>query len=190
MKPVRLLIYGLILNGWLVGCGSDEEPISYSDAIGINLKAKSGDAKEGVIRDEKGITTESGNPFGGFIKEAEIRLGREPSRVELTALTLTLGAKSTGTNAFEEIFTGEVQIMFFFDDSKNTLNVGRVADPTGTGPVAFNREFDFVGLGEADRNAFFNGSFKVVIRGANAVDFETNKIEAELLVTLHFEAFE
>lgn len=188
MRTTCVILFGWIINMGIYGCG--EDPVSYSDAIGINLKAKSGDAKEGVIRDEKGITTESGNPFSVFIREAEIKLGQAPGLVELSALSLTLGAKSTGTTALEEVFTGEVEIMFYFDESKNTLNVGRVTDPAGAGPVSFNHDFNFSQLGEADRKAFLSGSFKVVIRGASAVEFTSKKIEAELLTTLHFEAFE
>ena len=34
------------------------------EPVGINLKAKSADTTGGVVSDEKGITTESANPYG------------------------------------------------------------------------------------------------------------------------------
>ena len=46
----------------VVACSSD--PVSYSAPVGINLKAKAGDAAAGAITESKGITTESGNPYG------------------------------------------------------------------------------------------------------------------------------
>jgi len=188
MKTITLMVLGGVVSVVLTGCGAD--PISYSEAIGINLKVKSGEAKDEVIQDEKSITTESGNPFGAFLKEAAAKLGQDPARVELSQLTLSLGAKTTGATALEEIFVGEVQIMFLFNESKNTLNVGQAADPTGPGPVSFAHQFEFEGLNAADRADFLSGSFKVVIRGSCAAQFEDKKIEAELLTTLSFEAFE
>ena len=55
-------------------CGDD--PVNYSDDIGIEVKTKSGDATDNAITEEKGITTESSNPYGAFITEAKNVLDR------------------------------------------------------------------------------------------------------------------
>jgi len=65
----------------LAACGDD--PVSFSAPVGIELKAKSDDVMNGVITEDKGITTESGNPYGAFINDATARLGRAPGRVEI-----------------------------------------------------------------------------------------------------------
>ena len=70
----------------LAACGDD--PLSYSAPVSINLKAKSGDVSSNAISDEKGITTESGNPFGAFIADAQDTLARDPSSVEVDDLTV------------------------------------------------------------------------------------------------------
>ncbi len=49
----------------LAACGDD--PVSYSEPVGINLKAKSSDTINNVVTDDKGINTESGNPYGAFV---------------------------------------------------------------------------------------------------------------------------
>ena len=85
----------------LTACGDD--PVSYSSPVGINLKAESGAVSGTAISDEKGITTESGNPYGAFVTEARKALGRDPSRIELDGLTLTLGANSTGVTAYPRL---------------------------------------------------------------------------------------
>ena len=79
-------------------CGDD--PVNYSAPVGIELKAKSGDVTNNAITEEKGITTESGNPYGAFITEAKNRIGHDPSRIELHDVTVTLGAQSTMWSRF------------------------------------------------------------------------------------------
>ena len=81
----------------LVGCSDD--PVSYSSPVSINLKAESGAVNGAAISDEKGITTESGNPYAAFVSDARAKLGRDPGRIEVDGLTLTLGAQSTGVTS-------------------------------------------------------------------------------------------
>lgn len=172
-----------------IACGDD--PVSYSAPVGINLKAKGSDAKNGVVVDEKGITTESANPFGEFVKEARARLGgADPTRIELGHLTLTLGGKSKGVLALEEVFSGEVTVLFVMSDTDNSFNVGSVLDPKGAGPVDLAISFDHAQMGPADYEKLLAGSFKVVLRGAVATSFDGADAEADLLLTFGFSAFE
>ena len=61
---MKHLLVLLMLSG-VIGCGDD--PVSFSAPVGINLKAKSGEVVNNAISNDKGINTESGNPFGAFV---------------------------------------------------------------------------------------------------------------------------
>ena len=54
----------------LAACGSD--PVSFSEPVGIELKAKSGDVTNAAMTEQKDITTESGNPYGKFTSDDSI----------------------------------------------------------------------------------------------------------------------
>jgi hypothetical protein len=56
----------LVLIASLFATACSDDPLSYSAPVSINLKAKSGDTQNSVVTDEKGITTENGNPYGAF----------------------------------------------------------------------------------------------------------------------------
>lgn len=71
-------------------CGDD--PVSYSEPVGLELKIESGKVVNSSVSGEKSITTESGNPYGAFVNAAKAELGREPARIVLTSATLVLGA--------------------------------------------------------------------------------------------------
>lgn len=188
---IRLALAYMVAAAALVGCGDD--PVSYSAPVGINLKAKSSDVVMSVVSDEKGITTESGNPYGKFISDAQAALGgNDPSSIELSSLELLLGANSTGVTTLEEIFAGNVEVLFVMNDTDNTFPVGNVmiTAPVGGGPLAMNVSFDSADFQGTDRTKLLAGSFKVVIRGPAATDFTTKGADADLQVTFVFEAFE
>jgi hypothetical protein len=171
----------------VVACSDD--PVSYSSPVGINLKAESGAVTGTTISDEKGITTESGNPYGAFVAAATEKLGREPGRVELDKLTLTLGALSTGVTALEQIYVGSTEVVFIIGDTNNTYIVGAVNNPTGSVidvPVSFESD----DIAEQDWAKFLGGGFKVVIRGTAAPDFASKGAKADLQLSFTFAAFE
>lgn len=166
-----------------------DDPLSYSAPVGINLKAESDKVQNNAaISDEKGITTESGNPYGAFVNDARAQLGRDPSRVEVE--TLTLGAQSTGVTALEQIYTGDVDVLFLMDTTNNTYNVGRVTNPTGPGPAGVGVLLESAAVADQDWTKFLGGSFKVVIRGTAAPDFSTKGAKAEIQLNFTFAAFE
>ncbi len=160
--------------------------------MGINLKAKAGDTKNGVITEDKGINTETGNPYGAFISDARGKLnGKDPSRIEISSLTLLLGAPSTGVTALEQVFSGKVEVLFVMDDTNNSYPVGSITDPTGSGPLNLDVNFDSNTISGQDRTRLLNGSFKTVIRGPAATGFASpSTAEANLQLTFTFEAFE
>jgi hypothetical protein len=184
MKNFQYLVAVVLL----VGCGAD--PLSYSAPVAINLKAKSGDVSGTAVSEQKGINTETGNPYGAFVGDARRQLGRDPGRVEVDGASVTLGAQSTGVVSLQEVFAGDVDVAFVIDDSNNTYDVGHVNDPVGVGPVDMGIAFDSAAVSDLDYAKLLAGSFKVVVRGTAAVDFSTKGAEANLQVSFTFAAFE
>ncbi len=190
MKALRFTLP--VFLAMLTACGGDD-PVSYSAPVGINLKAKSADTVNDVVADEKGITTESGNPYGGFISDARVALdGADPSSIELTAVELLLGGNSTGVATLEEIFQGTVDVQFQMNDSDNSYPAASadIVEPVGAGPVEFSATFDSGDVQGDDFTRLLGGSFKVIIRGPAATDFTTKGADADLQLTFTFEAFE
>lgn len=172
----------------LIGCSDD--PVSFSMPVGINLKAKSSDVAASVISEEKQITTESGNPYGAFVSEAQVKLGADPGRIEIEGVTLILGGQSVNVAKLEDVYAGDVDVAFIMNDTNNTYDVAHALNPVGVGPIDMTVAFASGGVAEADLAKMMTGSFKVVIRGTAANGFSTKGAEADLQVTLTFAAFE
>lgn len=173
----------------LAACGDD--PVNFSDDIGIEVKTKSGDAVDNAITEEKGITTESSNPYGSFITEARNVLGHDPSDIKLEKITITLGGQSTGVTTLEQVMTGDVYVKFLMNDTNNTFTVGHFGTPTGPGPFVGHPSFSMArDVTDADIAKVIGGSFKVVLNATPAADFSTKGAEASLQLTFTFSAFE
>jgi hypothetical protein len=184
----RCLISTLAACGF-AACGSD--PVSYSAPVSINLKAKSGDVSGTTISENKAITTETGNPYGAFVGDARAKLGgKDPSRIEIDALVITLGAQSVNVTTLDNVFSGDVDAAILLDDSSNTYDAGHVMDPTGVGPVAMTVTFQAAAIAPQDTAKFLAGGFKVVLRGNAGLGFATKGAEANLELTFTFAAFE
>jgi hypothetical protein len=183
----RLLFAAPLLA--LAACGSD--PVSFSQPVGIELKAKSGDVQTAAIAETKDITTESGNPFGAFVTDARAHLsGHDPSRIEIPSVTLTLGGQSTGVTKLDDVFTGDVDVAFVMNTSNDTYDVAHLMNPTGVGPTSMDVVFDTTKLSAADYQLFLGGQFKVVLRGPAAAGFASKGAEATLQTTFTFDAFQ
>jgi hypothetical protein len=173
----------------LAACGDD--PVSYSAPVGIELKAKSGEvSSSNTLTPEKGITTESGNPYAKFISDAQTKLGRDPGLIELDKVTLTLGAQSSNVVGLEQVMTGDVYVSFLTNDSNNTFVAAHFDAPTGLGPYAGHSSFDWTAVGDQDVEKMLGGSFKVVLNAPAAAEFGTKGAEAILQLTFTFSAFE
>jgi len=173
-----------------LGCGDD--PISYSAPVGINLKAKSSDTTNGVVTDDKGISTESGNPYGAFVNDARAELGRDPGGIDVDEVTLFLGASSTGVTRLGEVFTGNVEVLFEMNDTNNSYPVaaGTVDASAASGPIEIAATFSSDGVPDLDYAKLLGGGFKVIVRGPAATGFTTKGADADVQVTLTFAAFE
>jgi hypothetical protein len=172
----------------VAACGDD--PVSFSEPVGIELKVKSGEVSANAITPEKGITTESGNPYGAFVSDAQAKLGGDPARIELEKVTIQLGAQSTNVASLEDVMTGDVYAQFLTNDSNNTYVVGHWGSPTGIGPVEGHPSFDWDALPAGDVDKFMSGSFKVVLNAPASPDFAGKGAEAVLQLTFTFSAFE
>jgi hypothetical protein len=172
--------------------GCSDDPVNYSAPVGINLKAKSSDTVNSVVSDDKGITTESGNPYGAFVSDAKRTLGHDPSAITVERVELLLGARSTGVTRLGEIFNGDVDVLFQMNDTDNSFPVARqsLGSATGGGPVPLGVVFNSDALGDADYTKLLGGGFKVIIRGAAAPEFMDKGADADLQITFTFAAFE
>lgn len=175
-----------------IGCGDD--PVNFSKPVALNLKAKSGDVSGSTVSAEKGINTESGNPYGAFVTEAKNKLGKDPARIEVSSLEILLSTASTNVAALNEVFAGAVDVQFVMNDTNNTYAVGHAtidASTSGRGPRAFTVDFDAAAMvASVDWQKFIGGSFKVVIAGPAAASFSGKGAEANFQVSLMFAAFE
>ena len=181
----------ITLLACVLATGCSDDPVSYSAPVGIELKSKSSDVSNAVVSEEKGITTESGNPYGAFVADARGKLGRDPGGIEIERLTLTLGAASDRVVALEEVFTGDVDVAFLVNDTNNTYDVAHFIDPAGVGPIGVSTlNFDWAQVAAQDIDKMLGGSFKVVIRGPAATGFEGKGADASLQLTFTFTAFE
>ena len=170
-------------------CGSD--PVNYSAPVGIELKVKSGEVTAtNALTPEKGITTESGNPYGAFINDAKAKIGHDPSEIDLEMVTLTLGAQSTNVSGLEQVMTGDAYVSFLMNDTNNTFVAAHFGSPTGIGPVDGHASFDWSQVGAPDVAKLLAGSFKVVLNAPAAADFSTKGADAVLQLTFTFSAFE
>lgn len=184
MKPL------LALSSVALFAACTDDAISYSDAVGISLKAKSSDVVGGVVVDEKAITTESGNPFGAFVEDARRTLGANPGAIEVEDVELALGGGSTGVAALGDVFAEDVEVLFQINDTGTTYVVasGTVL-PGVTGPLDLNVSFASAIVDPIDYAKMLNGSFKVITRGTAAPGFGGKSATANLQVTFTFAAF-
>ena len=174
----------------LAACGDD--PVSYSEPVSINLKAKSDDVANGVLTDDKGITTESSNPYGAFVTNARRELGGvDPGSIEVDKIEVFLGAGSKGVTTLGEIYDGNLEVLFEMNDTNNSYTVGHgtITAATGAGPVGLAVDFD-PALPSADYEKLLGGSFKVITRGPAAAGFNGKTADADVQVTFTFAAFE
>src|SRR5262249_33232707 len=163
---------------------------------GIELKAKSGDVvndgstASGTLTANKAINTESGNPYAAFVHDAQAKLGRDPTRIEIDHMTVALSAQSSGVTSLDQIYTGDVDVALVMNDTNTTYDAGHVMNPAGVGPVDVDVAFASDAVSSADYAKLLTGSFHVVVRGTAAPGFRTSGADANLQVTFSFAAFE
>ena len=180
-----------LLSSWLfLACGSD--PASQSAPVGITLKLQSRDVDvpNGTVSAEKNVTTESGNPWGKFINDAQVALGADPSSIVLDQATLTLQGTSTGVASLGEVFGGATAVSFVTNTSNTDYPVASSVLDTNSGTlVSLENNFDYAQVVAADRSELLSGSFKVVLTGVAESNFSTLSATADVVVTMTFSAY-
>jgi hypothetical protein len=167
------------------------DPVSYSTPVGISLKAKSANASNGVVTDEKSINSETGNPYGAFVSDARARIGRDPALIDIESVEVVLAAGSNGVAMLGDVFAGTVDLAFQMNDTNNTYPVanGTIAADT-VGPAPLDVVFAAESVPDLDYVKLLLGGFKLVARGPAAPAFASKGAEATLQVTLTFAAIE
>ena len=180
----------LLLASALVTGACTDEPVTYSEPVGIRLQASSSGATNGVVTDDKQITTEQGNPYGAFMASAkELLAGKAPSAIVIEGATLELGTSSTGVTALGQVFTGLVSVDFLINDSNNSYGVAS-AEVTADTPATLELDarFDSAALTDFDYLKLLGGNFKVVVRGTAASGFADQAATVDRDTTLPFSA--
>lgn len=182
------LIASLLLAA---ACGDD--PVTYSEPVGLTMQASSGDVAGGRVEEEKNINTESGNPYAAFIANAEAELGRAPSDIAVDAVTLELDlAASNNIDALGLLFAGDTEVTFVSNGSDTAYPVAihtfEAADTAG--PVDFHVHFDSDSLSDADYTDLVGGNFKVTLAGPAAPGFAALNADADMSLVLTFVAYD
>lgn len=178
--PLSLTLASLLA---LSSCGDD--PVAHSETVSIKLSGlKNGDVDNGVYSEEKNINTESGNPYGEFLKNARAALGgKDPGAIELTSAFVRVHADSKNVATLEQVLA---DVELFVSDSATTLPVGQKDAPTGSSvAIPLDEELDY----EPIAATLLGGDFKVGVRGT-AVDPLPSDFELKLTLDLKFTAYE
>ncbi len=188
MKTLRLLPAAAALA---LACSSD--PIQFSQPVGISLGVNHSNVSGTAVSVDKNINTESGNPYGAFVNAAVQKIGKNPSRIAVTGITLQLLGTSSGVTTLGEVFAGAVAISFQMNSGNGTYPVGTVAvdGTTGAGPIIVSSTFNSATMAPGDYDQLVQGSFKVVLEGTATTAFAGSATDvADLETSFAFVAFE
>jgi hypothetical protein len=174
----------------LVACGGSKS--QSSNPIGYSLMTSQSDVNTGVLTQDKGLGSVAGNPYFDFITGAKTDFGnKDPSKLEVTSVSLTLGGNSQGVTALEQVFaSGEVDVLVRIDSTNQTYPVAHKTDVAGAGPVGFDIDFQSSSLSAADLSALLAGNAHLVIRGPATAAFASSSEKAELALSVVFKADE
>lgn len=185
---MRTLALVGLLAPFLLSCGNDV--VNYSAPVGITMSIKSTDASAttpyAINPQSKNIATEQGNPYGAFVNDATRALGRAPSRIAVTSMTLSLLGSSKVVTTLNQVAS---QVAVGFQLVGTTVTpVGAAANPQGTTfPMASS--FDSANLDATAYASLLGGSFPVVLTGNAVSSFPTANATADLQVTFGFLAY-
>lgn len=152
----------------------------------------SGDVAGGALTVDKNVNTESGNPYGAFVAAARTAIGGDPSRIDVTAATLTLAPTSTGAAALGEVYAGPTMVTLVMNSGNARYPVAArtVAAGDGAGPLAWSVTFDDASVTAGDLAGLIGGQFKVELAGPPAASFAAAGASVDLDLALTFAAFE
>ena len=180
----RPAVLALLLSIALFTPGCADEPIAHSENVGLQLSTmKAKDVSSGSVTTEKNVNTESGNPYGAFLKNAEENLdGAQPSYISITSATIELSSDSQGISRLDQAFK---LIELFVSTSETTVVLGSASSLSGPiANISINDDVDWNSLA----SVMTSGNFKLGLRcetGATTV----KNWEASLFLDLSFSAY-
>ena len=184
MKQLALM---MIAAATLAACSDD--PVSYSEPVGLSLKASSGDVSDGWLEDEKNVNTESANPYGAFVAAAHEEVGGEPSHIAVSGATLSI-VSGDGVATLDGVYAGELDVSFVTNGSETRYLVASLDTIPAAATSELDVFFDSDDMTAADYADLASGSFKVVLGGTAAAGFRDASADVDLSLVLTFEAFE
>ena len=164
-------------------CGDD--PVAFSEVVSLKLSGvKNGDLVNGTASEEKSVSSESGNPYGEFLKHAKEKLGGiEPSRIEVVGVTVQVHADSKNATRIEQVFA---DLEVFIANNATTIPVASHDNPTGSSlKMPLLEDVDYGGV----TDSMLKGDFKMGARGST-VDPVPNDFDLKLTLDVRFEAYE
>jgi hypothetical protein len=124
-----------------------------------------------------------------FLGAAMVRLGKNPSRVEVRSATLRLLPTSTGATKLDDVLAGNV-IVSFAMAAPTMYDVASIRSPVGAGPVSLQVQFVPGAVSVVDMTHLCSGSLDVYVGGTLAAGFNPATSIAQLEVTLDLVAVE
>ena len=178
-------VLALVLLATVTTSGCADEPIAYSENVGLQLSAiKAKDVENGSVSEDKNVNTESGNPYGVFLKNAQENLnGSQPSYVSVTKAKIGLHSDSEGISRLDQAFK---RIELFVSTSKITVTIGSTTSLSGPeANIDMNDDVDWKSLA----SVMTSGEFKLGLRCETGTTTLKNW-EARLFMDLNFSAYE
>lgn len=154
----------------LAGCG-DSDPLGpvISPTITLTVNSmNSSDIESGMLDKDENISTETGNPWGEFIRMAEDECKADPVGFEVTHVALSLDTEgSNGVAGLDDVFSGAVSVIFRSTQGSDE-DAAQVA--VGSGPVSGAGNSTLVASGTRSALAplyerLLGGDFHVAVRG-------------------------
>ncbi len=107
-KSIAVLL-GLMSLASLVLSGCGRESVDSGDiTLGINSMNESDIRTAGLVEKDENISTETGNPWGEFIKKAEDECGHDPVGFDVSTVSIALDTSrgSRTVRRFEDVIDG------------------------------------------------------------------------------------
>lgn len=131
----------LVLSVSATACDDALGPVD-SVPIGLTINSMNSSDIEptGIIEKDENISTETGNPWGEFIRIAEDQCGREPIGFEILSATLGLDvAGSSNVDVLEDVIHGDATLFFVSTQGSDAdavrVDIASGSNVTGVGPV-------------------------------------------------------
>lgn len=167
----------------LPACGDD--PVAYSEVVSLKLSGmKDGDFKNNTVSEDKNISTESGNPYAVFLRNAKDALGgKDPGHIEVVSVTVQVHSESKNVTAIDQVLA-DVEV--FIANSATTVPVANKTTPTGSSVVVpLIANVDYGGVSAS----MISGDFKMGARGTGIATLPAD-FDLKLTLDVRFEAFE